>query len=424
MQEAGRGETSATLCYISGQQPADANSNGRNPVTVSATGLGQNYSSAGLRVGRLWTRDGAPMKTCLIAAGQWNALRKLLAVTVLLVAGLLAVPAATAVELNPEHPENYVVKRGDTLWDISAMFLRDPWFWPEIWYVNPQISNPHLIYPGDILTLVYVDGKPQLQLQRGPAGVTASGGAERLSPGIRTEDLDAAIKAIPYALIEPFLTGGMIMDKAEADALPYVVALRDHLIAGAGHEVYVRNVDNATPLGTQYSVLRLSNELRDPDNGARLGYEVMFIGTAELRATGDPDTFFLTNTNREVMRGDRLRTADLTLPMNFYPQTPSQQVNGTIISVLDGVSRIGQYQMVIINKGLDDGLDAGSVLAVWQRGEAVRDAFASGLTRRKVQLPDNLAGNVMVVKAYENVSYALVMEAVSEMRVGDRAINP
>lgn len=364
------------------------------------------------------------MKTCLIAAGQWNALRKLLAVTVLLVAGLLAVPAATAVELNPEHPENYVVKRGDTLWDISAMFLRDPWFWPEIWYVNPQISNPHLIYPGDILTLVYVDGKPQLQLQRGPAGVTASGGAERLSPGIRTEDLDAAIKAIPYALIEPFLTGGMIMDKAEADALPYVVALRDHLIAGAGHEVYVRNVDNATPLGTQYSVLRLSNELRDPDNGARLGYEVMFIGTAELRATGDPDTFFLTNTNREVMRGDRLRTADLTLPMNFYPQTPSQQVNGTIISVLDGVSRIGQYQMVIINKGLDDGLDAGSVLAVWQRGEAVRDAFASGLTRRKVQLPDNLAGNVMVVKAYENVSYALVMEAVSEMRVGDRAINP
>lgn len=362
------------------------------------------------------------MNTRLTAAGQWNALRKVLAVTLLLMAALAAVRTAGAVELNPEHPESYVVQKGDTLWDISAMFLRDPWFWPEIWYVNPQIENPHLIYPGDVLSLVYVDGKPRLQLQRG-AAVTAGDG-ERLSPAVRTTDIDAAITAIPYSVIEPFLNGGMVMDRAEAEALPYVAALRDHLVAGAGHEIYVRDRNDNAALGSQYYVLRLDDELRDPDSGKLLGYEVVFIGNAELRASGDPDTFFLTETNREVMRGDRLRTADMRLPLTFFPQTPARQVNGTIISVLDGVSRIGQYQMVILNRGTRHGLDSGSVLAVWQKGDSVRDPIASGLFRRNVQLPDNVAGNVMVVKAYEDVSYALVMEAVSEMRVGDAVRNP
>ena len=154
-----------------------------------------------------------------------------------------------------------------------------------------------------------------------------------------------------------------------------------------------------------------------------LGYEMVFVGTGELRGQDDVDTLFLTNTDREARRGDKVRSVDIRLPLTFYPKPPSQDVNGSVISVVDGVSRIGQYMMVIINRGTNDGLDSGSVLAIWQRGDEVRDPNSSGFGQ-KLQLPDTYAGNVMVVKAYEDVSYALVMQAVSEMRVGDRAINP
>lgn len=360
------------------------------------------------------------MNTCL-AAGMGKALRSTVFACLLVVATGALAQSGDTVELNPAHPERYVVKEGDTLWDISAMFLKEPWYWPEIWYVNPQIENPHLIYPGDVLTLVYVDGKPQLRLERGEQ---RSDDTERLSPRIRVEDRDAAITTIPYSAIEPFLRGGMVMSKKEADELPYIVALRDHLVAGAGHEVYVRDLPDATPEGTEYFVLRLDDELEDPDTGKVLGYEVVFIGTAELRASGEPDTLYLRNTDREARRGDRIRPADLRLPLTFFPSAPERDVDATIISVIDGVALIGQYQMVIVNKGSDDGLEAGSVLAVWQKGKTVRDPVASGFGDRKVDLPDNFAGNVMVVKAYDDVSYALVMEAVSEMRVGDRATNP
>jgi len=363
------------------------------------------------------------MKTCL-NAGTWKALRSatIRACASAIFATLLVAPTGAfaqsgdVIELNPSHPDRYVVVKGDTLWDISAMFLKEPWYWPEIWYVNPQIENPHLIYPGDVLTLVYVDGKPQLRLTRGD-------GAARLSPQMRSEPYNGAITTIPYNVIEPFLRGGLIMSKDEIESLPYVMALRDHLIAGAGHEIYVRDIADSTPEGTDFSVLRVDDQLRDPDTDELLGYEVIFVGNAELRASGDPDTLFLTDTNREARRDDKVRQIDLTLPLNFYPQAPERDVNATIISVVDGVALIGQYDMIMLNRGLDDGLDAGSVLAVWQKGKKVRDPNASALAR-KVSLPDTFAGNVMVVKAYEDISYALVMEAVSEMRVGDRAVNP
>ncbi len=363
------------------------------------------------------------MKICL-NAGTWKVLRSasLSAFASAVVAALLVVSTgATAqsgdvIELNPSHPDRYVVVKGDTLWDISAMFLKKPWYWPEIWYVNPQIENPHLIYPGDILTLVYIDGKPQLRLTRGD-------GAERLSPRMRSEDYEGAITTIPFNVIVPFLRGGMILSKDEIDDLPYVVALRDHLIAGAGHEIYVRDLDDTTPLGTDFAVLRVDDQLRDPDTNKVLGYEVIFVGNGELRATGDPDTLFLTDTNREARRDDKVRQIDITLPLNFYPRAPEEQIDSTIISVVDGVSRIGQYMMVMLNRGEQHGLEAGSVLSVWRRGNTVRDPNAGALGGN-VRLPDTFAGNVMVIKAYEDVSYALVMEAVAEMQVGDKAVNP
>jgi hypothetical protein len=376
------------------------------------------------------------MNTCLSPAGKWQALRNTI-IAALLVMSAGYVTAQGDIELNPAHPDKYVVEKGDTLWDISNMFLKDPWFWPEIWYVNPQVENPHLIFPGDTLNLIYIEGQPRVQVTRGPASIRSSSGTERLSPSVRVEDLDSAITSIPFADIQPFLAGGMILDKKEAEALPHVVALRDHMIAGAGHEIYVSGLGDDAQVNDDYFVLRIDDKLKDPETGKVLGYEVLFIGEAELRARGEPDTLFITDSDRETRRGDRIRTADLTLPMNYFPRAPSQEVSGQIISVVDGVSRIGQYQMVILNRGEKHGLTEGSVLAVWQQGRRVNDnvgkigktnnyGSSSGYssTGKKVDLPDTFAGNVMVVKAYEDISYALVMHAESEMRVLDPVVNP
>jgi hypothetical protein len=380
----------------------------------------QNYSSVGQLTDMLITWDGALMKTCLTPAGRWNALRKVLIVAVLVMTAGFVAAQSDRIELNPAHPDKYIVKSGDTLWDISGMFLKDPWYWPEIWYVNPQVENPHLIYPGDELTLIYVEGAPRVQVTRA-TNVTGPTSTERLSPRIRTENLDEAISTIPFNVIEPFLNGGMIMSKDEIDSLPYIVALRDHLVGGAGHEFYVSGMEENAAATNEYVVLRKDDKLKDPDTNETLGYEVLFIGSAELRESGDPATFFLTTSDREAYRGDLIRPVDMRLPMNFFPQAPKEEVDGRIISVVDGVSRIGQYQMVILNRGSTDGLDAGSVLAVWQSGQTTHDNYRRG---KKVRLPDTFAGNLMVVKAYDDIAYALVMEAVSEMRVYDRVKNP
>jgi hypothetical protein len=372
-----------------------------------------------------------------IFAGKGTALRSLIFTALLVMTtGFVAAQTGDEIALNPAHPDTYTVVKEDTLWDISATFLKDPWYWPEIWYVNPQVKNPHLIYPGDILNLVYIDGKPRVEVTRG-SEVTRSGDDGRLSPSVRVSNIDSAITSIAFKDIQPFLSGGMMMDKKEADSLPYIVALRDHLVAGAGHEVYVRGLDEAEPLGSEYLVLNIDEELEDPETGETLGYEVLYIGVGELRAKGDPDTVFLTKTNREAIRGDRIRPADLKLPMNFFPSAPEQAIDGQIISVVDGLSRIGQYQMVMINRGANQGLEAGNVLKVWQKGRTVRDNINNsgalkgsisssgyGFGGEKVTLPENKAGTLMVVKAYEKISYALVMEAELEMRVNDYVRNP
>jgi hypothetical protein len=357
--------------------------------------------------------------------GRPQGLRSLFLAFLLVLSAGFASAQSGGVELNPSHPDEYVVQRGDTLWDISGRFLSDPWFWPEIWQINQQIENPHLIYPGDILSLVYVDGQPQLQLNRGGTGNVVSGGSERLSPRVREEDMNGAISSIPFSVIEAFLSGGLVIDKKEAERLPYVVALRDGLIAGAGNEVYARNMPEDLTLGDGYNLYRIEKELVDPDDNRVLGYEMLLVGEGELRARNeDTDTVFLTDTTREVLRGDRLLPADTYPQMNFFPSQPDQNIDGRVISVIDGVSLIGQFQMVILNRGTDHGLTEGNVLKVWQNGETVRDPVATRITNAKVTLPDNVAGTVMVVNAYPEISYALVMEAQAEMRVSDRIKSP
>ena len=237
--------------------------------------------------------------------------------------------------LNPRHPESYVVQRGDTLWDIASMFLRDPWYWPEIWQINPQVANPHLIYPGDILSLVYLDdGRPAIQLERGP--VESGSGVVRLSPRVRSEPLEEAIFTIPYETIKSFLSRPRFIEKRQIDDMPYVVALREALIGSAGHDVYVRGFEEQAPVGTVFNVVELGGAFVDPDTHDVLGYQGTYVGQGRLDRTGDPGTLRLLETEREALVGDLLAEEEDAVPLDFIPRAPESEVEGqtTIIMIL------------------------------------------------------------------------------------------
>jgi hypothetical protein len=329
----------------------------------------------------------------------------------------------TGVELNPSHPDSYTVVRGDTLWDISALFLKDPWFWPEIWQVNPQVENPHLIYPGDVLTLVYVDGKPQIQVQRQQQATVESGSAERMSPQIRSEDLGEAIATIPFELIGPFLSKGSVLSLEQFEALPYIAAIREgHLAAAAGMDVYVRG--DVAGMNTGYSVVKIGNPLIDPDDGDTVGYRGTFVGEGIIRHVGDPSTLRLVKTQREAREGDRLLSQDFMIPMQFVPRPPEKQTEGRIIDVLDGMTVIGQYQVVVVNRGERHGIEAGHVFTVWQTGQPARDRFMGSGGGEKITLPDEEAGTLMIFKSYDRISYALIMEATTDIHILDKIRSP
>ncbi len=318
-------------------------------------------------------------------------------------------------------PDEYVVQLGDTLWDIAATFLRDPWYWPEVWYVNPQVENPHLIYPGDVLALVMIDGQQRI------TNVRAS--AYRLSPQARITPLTESITSIPYEQIDAFLSKGMVLEKDQIGKLPYILATRgDHLMASAGNDIYIRGGEPVAT-GTRYSIVHIGDELRDPDDNKLIGYQGIYVGEGALSRGGDPATVSLTDTNREALEGDRLVPETVDIPLNFFPKAPDIQVEGQIISVVDGVSLIGQYQVVVLNRGARHGLAPGDVLSVYQAGETVRDryaghSFGSFGASEKVTLPDEMAGTIMIFKVYDRIGYGLVMMATSDIHVLDAVRNP
>ena len=342
------------------------------------------------------------------------AIKKLLGLaTALLFAASLY---ADQIALAPNHPERYLVVKGDTLWDISGRVLQHPWLWPEVWYVNPQIENPHLIYPGDVITLVYVDGKPQLRLDRGRATV-------KLSPTAREERIDQAIHTIPIDAIRPFLTQPLVVDEDELRTAPYLLAAADeHVVAGAGDRVYVRGVESDST--RDFSLYRTGGHYQDPDTGEILGHKAQYIGDARLDAFADVSTMTLVRTTREARTGDRLRpTSEDEVYTHFIPRAPASDIEGRIIDVVDGVTQIGQYQVVAINRGAREGLEPGHVLAVYQAGAMVRDPV-SDKRREMVRLPDEHGGELMIFRVFDKVSFGLVMKATRPLHVLDFVRNP
>ena len=334
-----------------------------------------------------------------------------------------------APELAPNAPESYVVKRGDTLWGIAKVFLRDPWYWPEIWQVNKQIQNPHLIYPGDTLRLVYIDGQPRLTLQR---GMIERGNSARVEPRVRSQPLEAAVTTIPYEAVAAFMSKPTVLTNDQIKGAPYVFASRDdHLALADGNTLYARGFATPAEVGTHYSVVRIGEALRDPDDNRIVGYDGIVTASARVTRLGDPTTLIMTESARETELGDKLIAGSGDIPLDFIPSPPKVAVNGRIMAVADGVTVIRQYQVVVINRGIRDGLAPGNVLAVlevggWQRDTAKRGNLGgmSSLGAKNVRLPDERTGTFMVFKAFDRISYGLVMEAKNIIHVGDRVLNP
>jgi len=375
----------------------------------------------------------------------------LLKIRTVVAAAMLTVAAyATAVEMNGGHPTTYVVQKGDTLWDISARFLKKPWLWPEIWQANPQVANPHLIYPGDVLSLAYLDRVVATQ-----------------TPGPREE---APINAIPLSEVEPFLKELSVVDRI--DHLPYVGGLEDNrLRATSGQVAYVRGLEQAQ-VGQRYAVVRptvryaLPKPTEDlnangkvtPGSGnlwktysvpvarphQQLGYELakVNVGTVTALPDGRVDVATLalegTGDGREVRAGDRLVPVEATpYDLQFVPHVPASGVDGLdvrVLAVTDMFLSGGPRDVIAISAGRAQGVDNGTVFSLWRHGSHVNhrmkypdssrmdDATTPGAGR--LTLPDEYAAHAMVFRTFDNVSYALVMQGVKPVLVGYAARHP
>lgn len=365
----------------------------------------------------------------------------------------ISIVQAQEIELNPDHPDSYVVVKGDTLWDIAGRFLQEPWRWPEIWNVNPQIENPHLIYPGDVVTLKFEGGSPVLAVDRpgdetGMAGADTGGASQavadrnvKLSPEIRAYPRGEAIQSIPIDVIRHLLSRPMVMSDDEMDDLPYVVSgHRGHLVSGKQDKVFARGLSSGSE-GEDYSIYRKGHAYKN-SKGKVLGYEFLHVADSKVLKYGDPSTMLITQSNREVLVGDRLvELSEKDINSDFIPKSPGNNVHGSIISAIDGVSEIGRYQTVVLDQGSDQGLEVGNVLGVYQSGEEIKDKIlnekSTGLNNtrlvkylgqlktknEKVTLPEDLAGVVMVFRTFNRISYALVMEAYGPIKKYDTVKN-
>jgi nucleoid-associated protein YgaU len=351
-------------------------------------------------------------------------------------------------ELAPNAPEEYTVKRGDTLWAISGLFLKRPWRWPELWGMNmEQVRNPHLIYPGQQLVLEKLDGRALLRL-RAEAGTQVPTDTVRVSPRIRVEPLaDTSVPTLQMHLIQPFLAEPVIIDEAALLAAPRIVATPEtRVLITRGDRAYARGLATA-PLNQRvagrtddYRVFRNAVPLKDPVTHVILGYEAQYLGKASLvRSEGSelvktsgggqetmavPATIDIVSAKEEMRVGDRLLPEPPRQFLSYAPHAPAGPLDGTIVSVYgNAVAIAGQNQVVVINRGSADGVEVGHVLAILKEGERRVDRSQPG-ERTDIKLPSERNGLLMVFRPFERLSYALILEISDIVSVGDRVASP
>lgn len=315
-------------------------------------------------------------------------------------------PSAEPV-LRATAPTQYVVKPGDTLWSIANVFLQDPWYWSEIWLVNPQVRNPHLIYPGDVLSIYYIGDRPRVMVELGPR--------------IRIEALDE--EPFPVAALHPFMFRARVVDEETLAQAPYIVAAQDErVLYGPGDRVYVRNAPGARQYDL-YQLVRRDRMLVDPVTGEELGVATIPIGEAEIVRGGEVATALISVGDREAVRGDRLIGFDDDQDMMFDISRPPQDLEGQVILLFDAISQIGTYQAAVINRGEREGVRNGQVFATWEAGRTAQDPV-SGRRNDVVQLPEEEVGTLMVFRTFEKVAYGLVIESNRPIREGFKVRHP
>ncbi len=334
-------------------------------------------------------------------------------------------------ELAADAPDSHTVKRGDTLWDISKLFLKSPWRWPELWGMNlDQIRNPHLIYPGQVLYLEKSGGFARLRMGRGVGQPTNT---VKLSPRVRAEKLgDGAIASIPFHLIEPFLNEAVIFDEKALLTAPRIVAAQEGRVNLArGDTAYVRGERAGD---TAFRIFREPRALKDPATGEVLGYEAAYVGAADFvrqapDATGPdgkpqivPATFVITSARQEANVGDRLSPVPPREFTNYAPHAPTQPIDGRIVSIYGDALTAGQNQIVALNKGAQDGIERGHVLALWRDGQVVRDR--TDPDRAVMKLPNERHGMLFVFRVFDRMSYALILSVQTPVNPGDRFTQP
>lgn len=330
-------------------------------------------------------------------------------------AQVTAVPAAARpIELALDAPERHIVVPGDTLWGISAKFLKDPYRWPELWRMNAeQVRNPHRIYPGQVVILDRSGTEPQLRL----------GQVIKLVPEVRAETTPTEIPAIPAHVIEPFLSQPLVIDADAFLGAPRVIATQeDRVFTGAGDTVYAVGVDPQIRL---WQVYRPGKPLVDPDNGETLGLEAIFLGNARPAGESEKDVtpLAIISAKQEIGRGDYLVAASRPDILSYVPRAPTQAINGRVLALYGGVGEGGRNSIISISRGQRDGLEMGHVLALFRAGATVSNRFEDSKPQSHI-LPDERYGLIFIFRVFDRVAYGLVTYSSRSVTPGDRVRQP
>jgi hypothetical protein len=322
-----------------------------------------------------------------------------------------------------DAPHTYTVKKGDTLWGLAQRFLNDPWMWPQIWHANPQVQNPHRIYPGDVLTIVTIDGRPRL--------------TKKLSPRMRVLPAEQAIPTLPLQALRPFLAYPQVLEAHELNSAPQVVGSPDgRLVLGRGDTFYAAG--GQLEGSGKVAVVRPHKPLLDPDSKEVLGYEAEAAGIARVLNAGEPAILRLTESPRETRKGDRIVPLPPALTHDLRLMPAATDIEGRVISLPDTTTVTGQWQVIAINRGRVDGMAPGNVIRLHKPGRITQvdttpmtdprdeasngDAFDNPI--REVRLPDQAVADAVVFLVFDRASYALITEATQPVREGDCFTSP
>jgi hypothetical protein len=333
-------------------------------------------------------------------------------------------------DIRSDAPDRHIVVKGDTLWDISGKFFKDPWKWPHIWGLNKDsIKDPHWIYPGDVIFLDRNSGT----LGIGQPGTSAAGGISdmmaassvsdmgnnvKLSPKVRENPSPHdAIPSIPASAIAPFLTQPLVIEAGQLKDAPALIGAREgRVLLGNDDTGFAKGLPSDK--GDQWQIYRPGKTFIDPDTNEVLGIEAIYLGNAEVTHFADVSTVAITHSVQEIYAGDRLVLPSVEAVNTYLPRAPESNISARVISIYGGVSQGGQNSVITLNKGVRDGLESGHVLALYHKGEVVKNEG------KQYTLPDERYGLVFVFRVFNKVSYALVMQTRLPVQLLDRANTP